>query len=199
MFCPPATPVGIGKKGIRGFPFSEPSIGSTTMRRFPSPRSSPTSSETIVAPSIARRRFRITRSAAASIAVVSSPPTPAPTTGSRSSRVGRSRSTPCTSSTAWRQTASQCSVKRKEEQAGDELRIEVGALLRHRLATLRDREDVLDPGRAHEHGDLRLTGIDRPHGLLPVGGVADALMAKTVDELHVELVPVHGELGTTLS
>src|SRR5438094_516196 len=107
------------------------------MRRRPSPASSPTSSETIVAPSIARSRSRITRSAAASTAVVSSPPTPSPTTGSRSMRVGRSPRTPRTPPAAPRQGASQSSdtedaVRRKDHQTrileADEHGEHVGAL-----------------------------------------------------------------------
>src|SRR5439155_1219187 len=165
---------------------SEPSIGSTTTRRPPSPRSAPTSSETRVAPSIARSRWRITRSAAASIAIVSSPPSPAPTTGSRSARVGSSCRTACTSPTAARQTSSQSSAKRQEEQAGDELRVEVRALLRHRLAPFGDGEDVLDPRGPHQHGDLGVTRVDRADGLPPVGRVADPLVAEPVDEPDVE-------------
>ena len=139
------------------------------------------------------RRSRITRSAAASIAVVSSPPSPSPTTGSRSSRVGSSTSTPRTSSTASRQTWSQ-SVTAEEQETADELRVEVGALLRHRLAALGDGEDVLDPGRAHQHRDLGLTRVDGAYRLLPIRCVADAVVPEPVDELYVELVPVNRQL-----
>ena len=87
------------------FALIEPSIGSTTTMVEPVPMR-PTSSETMVT-SRSRNRATIASSAAWSIAVVSSPPSPAPTTGSRSARVGSSSSTPRTSSTAPRQTASQ--------------------------------------------------------------------------------------------
>ena len=103
---PSATAIETEKNGIPRLAFSEPSIGSTTILVGPLPKM-PISSETIVVPSIDARRSRIAFSAAASTAVVSSPPSPSPTTGSRSSRVGSSTSTPRTSSTASRQTASQ--------------------------------------------------------------------------------------------
>src|SRR6185295_11546029 len=187
------------KNGIPRFALSEPSIGSTTIRHGPSPSRMPTSSETIVAPSTSRRRSRITRSAAASTAVVSSPPWPSPTTGSRSTRVGRSARTPCTSSTAPRQSASQ-SLKGQEQETGDELGIEVGALLGHRLAALGDREHVLDPGRTHQHRDLGLARVHRAHGLVAVRRVADALVSEPVDERDVELsLTVDREAGLPVS
>ena len=71
---PSATAIEIEKNGMPRFAFSEPSIGSTTTVNRPSPRT-PTSSLTSVTSS-PRKRSRITRSAAASIAVVSSPPSP---------------------------------------------------------------------------------------------------------------------------
>ena len=59
-----------------------------------------------------------------------------------------------------------------------------------------DLEDVLDPGRAHEHRDGRLALVDGAHRLAPVGRVAQALLAEPVDELHVELAcAVDGQLG----
>ena len=85
----------------------------TTWVEPPSPKTrSPSSSEISVklAP-VASSRRTIASSEAASIATVSSPPSPAPTTGSRSTRVGRSTRTPRTSSTAARQVVSQ-SIKR---------------------------------------------------------------------------------------
>src|SRR5437762_405813 len=198
IVAPPATATDNAKKGIPRLAFREPSIGSTTTCVAPpEPKSrSPSSSEiSVKSPPAASSRRTIADSAAASIAVVSSPPSPAPTTGSRSSRVGSSTSTPRTSSTAARQTESQSSVKREEQQAGDELRIEVGALLRHRLAPLGDDEHVLDPRRAHQHRHGGLAGVDRPHRLVPVGRVADPVVPEPVDEADVELVAVHGQLG----
>ena len=103
------------------FALIEPSIGSRTTQVSP-PGRTPSSSETSVkSPPSASNRATTARSTAASIAVVSSPPIPAPTTGSRSERAGSSASTPRTSSTAARQIASQ-SVKGQEEQPGGELR-----------------------------------------------------------------------------
>src|SRR5918994_319179 len=82
-----------------------------------------------------------------------SPPPPSPTTGPPSARPGSSPSTPRTSSTAARQAASQ-SVKRVEEQPGDELRREVGRLLGHDLAAPRALEDVRHRGRPNEERRL---------------------------------------------
>src|SRR5207247_7558653 len=86
-----------------------------------------------------------------------------------------------------------------EEKPRDELRIEVGALLRHRLAARRDLEDVLDPGRAHEQGDGSLAVVDSANGLAPVRRVAQALLAEPVDALDVELArSVDRLLGDTV-
>src|SRR5207302_1093873 len=70
-----------------------------------------------------------------------------------------SESTPRTSSTAARQRASQ-SVKRVEEQARRELGIEVGALLRHRLAASRHRPNVLDLRGAKQERRLGVAAVD---------------------------------------
>ena len=78
-------------------------------------------------------------------------------------------------------------LERVEEQAREQLGIEVGALLRHRLAARRDLEDVFDPSRPHQHGDRRLALVDRANGLAPVGRVRETLVAEPVDELDVEL------------
>src|SRR5215210_7359507 len=232
MASPSAAAIETEKNGIPRLAFSDPSMGSTTIRKGPSLSRMPASSETIAAPSTARRRWRITRSAAASIAVVSSPPSPSPTTGSRSTRVGSSTSTPRTSSTASRQSPSQSVTEgprrlrcrhqdaragpgrpsemtgrrdwtpsqRQEQKAGNELRVEVSALLRHRLAALGDREDVFDARRPHEHGYLGLAFVHRAHRLLPVRCVADALVAEPVDETDVELAfAVHRELRAAVA
>src|SRR3954470_8708802 len=167
------------------FAFSDPSIGSTTTWTRPLP-SVPTSSDTMVTSSTCAKRASTARSAASSIAVVSSPPSPVPTTGSRSARVGSS-ATPCrTSTTPSRQSASQ-SVKRVEQQARGELGEEVGALLRHRLAALRDRTHLLDRRRAKEERRLGAPGVDRGDGLLHLGRVADAFRLEALDEGRVEL------------
>src|SRR6266700_2032021 len=131
MQSPSATAIESEKKGMPRFALREPSIGSITIHIAP-------------LPSLAAR----------SISVVSSPPSPEPTTGSRSARAGSSARTPRTSSAAARQTTSQ-SVKRVEEQARSELRIEVRALLRHHLAAARDGPDVVDARRAEQERGLR--------------------------------------------
>ncbi len=72
IVSPSATAIEMEKNGMPRFAFSEPSIGSTTtvQRPFPSTPDSSLTSRT----SRPRKRARITASAAASIAVVSSPP-----------------------------------------------------------------------------------------------------------------------------
>src|SRR5439155_5218818 len=82
---PEATATDSEKKPMPRLAFSEPSIGSMTTYVPPFP-TTPTSSDTTVTSSTPEKRARIARSAAASIAVVSSPPFPAPTTVSRSAR-----------------------------------------------------------------------------------------------------------------
>src|SRR5438093_8724231 len=172
------------------FAFKEPSIGSTTTCvRPPAPNErSPSSSEIRVksAPVVSSRRT-IASSAAASIATVSSPPCPAPTTGSRSTRVGSSASTPRTSSTAARHVASQ-SVKWLEQEPGSQLREEVGRLLRHHAALARAREDIFDPRRPEQKRRLGLAAVDGGDGLLAAGRVGHALGRERVDDLHVEPV-----------
>src|SRR3954467_13429747 len=106
----------------------------------------------------------MTRSAAASIAVVSSPPLPCESTGSRSARDGSSASTPRTSSTAPRQSASQ-SVKRVEEQPAGELRGAIRGLLRKHVATARPLENGLDRRGPNEQCCLGLAAVD---GSLPL-------------------------------
>src|SRR5215211_2519147 len=201
MVGPCANAIETAKNGRPRFAFSEPSIGSRTTQSsgFSPTTSRPSSSEisTKLSP-LDRRRSTMTRSAAASIAVVSSPPIPAPTTGSRSARMGRSASTPRRSATASRHSASQSFIRaralgsltrgaeREEEQARKQLRIEVCRLLREGLAPRRSREDLVDPGWADEVGDGRLALVDAPDGLAPVGRVGDALVPQPVHELDVE-------------
>src|SRR5438046_3335375 len=152
IVAPPATATDNAKKGIPRLAFREPSIGSTTTCAAPpDPKArSPSSSEiSVKSPPVASSRRTIAFSAAASIATVSSPPLPAPTTGSRSTRVGSSTSTPRTSSTAARQVASQ-SVKRLKQEARGQLGEEVGGLLRQHLALARAGEHILDPSRPEQ-------------------------------------------------
>src|SRR3954447_12269881 len=89
---PDATATESEKKPMPRFAFSEPSIGSITTCTLPSP-TLPTSSDTNVTSSTPSKRASPARSAAWSIAVVASPPSPWPTTGSRRARVGSSAST----------------------------------------------------------------------------------------------------------
>ena len=147
---------------------SEPSIGSTTILVGPSPMM-PTSSETMVVPSMPWRRSRITRlrgrvdrgRLVAALAVADD----------RLALVARRQLDEHAADVLDRVAADRQPVRHsgQEQKAGDELRIEVGALLRHRLAALGDGEHVLDPGRAHQHRDLRRAGVDRAHRLVPVG------------------------------
>src|SRR6478736_417395 len=125
-------------------------------------------------------------STAPSIAVVSSPPSPCRRTGSRSDRAGSAASTPRTSSTAARQVDNQ-SVKRHEEEARGELRVEERALLRHHLAGAGDGGDLLDGRRAQQERGLGLAGVDRRARLGRVGRVSH-LAGVSRDELRVELV-----------
>src|SRR6266516_2895743 len=162
MVAPSATANESAKNGIPRLAFSDPSIGSTTTCVGPPEPNvrSPSSSEiSVKSAPVVSSRLTIVSSAAASIATVSSPPLPAPTTGSRSTRVGSSASTPRTSSNAARQVASQ-SVKRLKQKARGQLRIEVGRLLRQHLALARAREHVLDPGRPEQECSLGLAGVD---------------------------------------
>src|SRR6266511_1351680 len=172
------------KKPIPRFALSEPSIGSITTCTAPSP-SLPISSETNVTSSTPSKRASTARSAAWSIAVVSSPPMPAPTTGSRSARVGSSASTCRTSSTAPRQSASQ-SIKRMEEQTRCQLGIEVRALLRHRLAAFGDRAHLLDRRRSQQECRLRASGVDGTDRLFDPRRVAHAFRPEALDESGVE-------------
>src|SRR5262245_11138293 len=171
--------------------FSEPSIGSTTTCVGPpAPNSrSPSSSEmSVKSPPTLSSRRTIASSAAASIATVSSPPLPAPTTGSRSTRLGSSTSTACTSSTAARQVAAQSVVKRLEQQARGQLRKEVRRLLRHHLAVARAREHVLDFGWPQEERRLGFAAVDSRDGLVALRRVGDALGSECVDDLDVQSI-----------
>src|SRR6185503_13759519 len=156
MVAPSATASESAKNGIPRLALREPSIGSTTTCVAPpAPNArSPSSSEiSVKSPPISSSRRTIASSAAASIATVSSPPLPAPTTGSRSTRVGSSASTPRTSSTAARQVVSQL-VKWLKQKARGELGEEVGGLLRQDVALARAREHVLDPRRPEQERPL---------------------------------------------
>src|SRR2546421_100169 len=183
MRGPSATAIETLKNGIPRFALSDPSIGSTTTSVV-LPSTVPISSETIETPS-GRRRSRTTRSASASIAVVSSPPSPRRRTGSRSRRVGISASTLRTSAAAARQSSSQ-SVKRVQEEAGGELRIEERALLRHHVAAARHGPDVLDARRAQEKGRLGFAAIHGGHRLLAARRVRDATRGGAIDHLRIE-------------
>ena len=170
------------------FALSEPSIGSIT-RTVSEPSRRPSSSETIDAP-VARKRSTIASSAAWSIAVVSSPPSPVPMTGSRSARVGSRSSTASTSATAARQSSQPVSHSGSIEKPGRELRIEERALLRHHVAAPRDLPDVLDPRRAEEERRRRLAAVDRRDRLVAVRRVRHALERERRDDLGVETVAV---------
>src|SRR4051794_22336982 len=170
------------------FALSEPSIGSMTTRVRPLP-SSPTSSETIVA-STPLKHARMTRSAAASIAVVSSPPSPCESTGSRSARVGSSTNSARTSSAAARQSASQ-SVKRIQQQTAGELREEVRRLLRQYLAAACTLEHGVDRRGPYEQRRLRVAAVDGRLGLLAARRVRHALRMQPLDELDVQPVAVN--------
>src|SRR5579862_144576 len=183
MRSPSATAIERLKNGIPRFAFSDPSIGSTTTS-VPFPSMRPTSSDTIETPN-GRSRSITTSSTAASIAVVSSPPSPRRSTGSRSTRVGIAASSPFTSSTAPRQTASQ-SINRMQEQAGGELRVEERALLRHDVTATGDLPHVLDARRAEQECALGLAAVDGGLGLGALRGVGDALGLQRVDDLRVE-------------
>src|SRR4051794_40659876 len=161
-------------------------MGSSTTQVGP-PARMPSSSETSVkSPASASKRATTASSTAPSIAVVSSPPSPVRRTGSRSERLGRSASTPRTSSTAERQTVNQ-SVKGEEEQTRGELGVEERALLRHHLAGARHLSDLLDGRRAQQEGRLGLAGVDGGTGLFRVRRVPH-LAGIPGDELRVELV-----------
>src|SRR6266496_137093 len=190
MVAPSATASESAKNGIPRLAFSEPSIGSTTTCVGPpAPKArSPSSSEiSVKSARVVSSRRTIASSAAASIATVSSPPFPAPTTGSRSTRVGSSSSTPRTSSTAAWQVASQ-SVKRLEEKPRCELGEEVGRLLRQHAAFARVREHVLDRRRPEQERGLRLASVDRCDRLSSLRRIRDALRRQRIDDLDVEPV-----------
>src|SRR3989440_4601290 len=188
MVAPSATATDSAKNGMPRLAFKEPSIGSTTTCLGPpEPNArSPGSPEISVksAPVVSSRRT-IAAPEAASIATVSSPPWPAPTTGSRSTRVGSSASTPRTSSTAARQIVSQ-SVKWLEEKTRGELGEEVGGLLRQDLALARAREHFLNPRRPEQERRLGLAAVDGCDRFAPLRRVPDPLRRQRVDHLDVE-------------
>src|SRR5438105_1591171 len=190
---PLETAIDSEKNPMPRFALSEPSIGSITKRASPPEprRTSPRSSDTSTPSRLAASNLRmIPDSAAASIAVVSSPPSPVPTTGSRSARVGSSASANRTSSTAARQRSSQPSVKRVEEETRGELREEVRALLGHDVAATCYREDVVDARRAEQERRLRVPRVDGRDSLVAARRVRHALRCESIDELHVETFAV---------
>ena len=77
-----------------------------------------------------------------------------------------------------------------EEQARDQLGIEVGALLRHRFAAPRHLEDILDPKRPDEEGALGPSLLDLGDGLVDRGGVSHVCRRVRFDELDVQLALV---------
>src|SRR5262249_42303722 len=147
----------------------------------------PTSSETIVMSSTSRRRARIASSAALSTAVVSSPPSPCPTTGSRSLRVGSSTSTRCRSSTQARESSSQ-SVNGEEQQPARQPREEERRLLRHGAPAARDLPHVLDLRRAEQERAGSLPVVDRRLRFLARRGVGHAFGCERRHDLRVEAV-----------
>src|SRR5437763_14024269 len=185
MLSPSATAIEIEKNGMPRFAFSEPSIGSTTTVQRPSP-SMPTSSLTMRT-SRPRKRSRITASAAASTAVVSSPPSPSPTFGSRSARPGRSTSTAATSSRAARQISSQ-SANRMEEQAGGELREEERRLLRHDLSRLGEPRDLLRRHRLEQERRRAVAAVDGGDRILGGWCIADTGRRERLDDAWPEVV-----------
>src|SRR5579885_2903525 len=185
MRSPSATAIERLKNGMPRFALRDPSIGSTTTS-VSSPSMRPTSSDTIETPS-GRIRASTTSSTAASIAVVSSPPSPCRRTGSRSMRVGISASTRSTSATALRQTSSQ-SVNGMHQKAGGQLRIEERALLRHDVAALCNLPHIADARRPKQERALRVAAVDGGLRLRALRRIGDSAGVDRVDDLGVEAV-----------
>src|SRR5437762_1854601 len=184
IVAPPATATDNAKKGIPRLAFREPSIGSTTTCAAPpDPKArSPSSSEiSVKSPPVASSRRTIAFSAAASIATVSSPPLPAPTTGSRSTRVGSSTSTPRTSSTA--AVAELVAAVPVEADSGQLVAGLVDRRPTHAVHRLRepvrreDRQPLLARRNEHDHHPgARLgsvLGVERERRLVAVMTVGD--------------------------
>ena len=139
---------------------------------------------------LASSRATTASSAAWSIAVVSSPPSPRRSTGSRSARVG-SRSSTCSMSRD--ACAAELEPGGHGRRPGGRGSPESGfgkkyvLFERHPPAAPRDREDVLDARLAEEVRDIGLARVDRGDGLVRARRVADPFEAVAVDELDVEL------------
>ena len=174
------------------FAFSEPSIGSSTTRvgSPPSPLAELLGDERErrARACSASSRATTAASAAASIAVVSSPPWPAPThrlaVGARRQlRRARAR----TSTTRRRGELEPVRSQLVEEQAREQLGIEVGALLRHPSARRGDRAHLLDRRRAQQERRLRLAAVDERDCLVRARRVARARRCRAARARRVEL------------
>src|SRR5205823_4442789 len=66
--------------------------------------------------------------------------------------------------------------QRVEYEPGRRLREEVGRLLRHPLAGQRDRRDLVDAGRVHQHGQVCLASADSFDGVTGVAGVGQGIL-----------------------
>ena len=147
------------------FAFTEPSIGSTTTMP-PSARAEHALAELLrdEDEALAARLSRATTasSAAWSIAVVSSPPSPRLRIGSRSARVGR-RSRTCSMSATQRAAELEPGAhpstgwKRRPESGFGKKYV---LFERHELAASRDGEDVFDTWLAQEERGVRLARVD---------------------------------------
>ena len=74
-----------------------------------------------------------------------------------------------------------------EEQAGEQLGVEVGRLLGQRLACLGEAEDVLDARGPDDEGTLGAAAVDRRHRFVDERRVADTFGRQRLDQLDVEL------------
>ena len=73
-----------------------------------------------------------------------------------------------------------------EEEPGERLGEEVGALRRHSLASAREVEDLVDAQTAEEERHVRRATVDRSDSVVAMRRVGDAVEAVPVDELDVE-------------
>jgi hypothetical protein len=140
----------------------------------------------------------MTSSAAWSIAVVSSPPRPSPTTGLALGARGHPREHGVDVRNGARQSSSH-SVKRSNSKAGRELRVEERALLRHHLTATcgRPRRPRCGSGRSRT-GRLRLAaGRPWATGLLAARRVRDTRRCESVDDLRIEK-PVLGRAARSV-
>src|SRR3954447_20177409 len=74
--------------------------------------------------------------------------------------------------------------KRIEDDAGEELREEVGGLRRHRLARGGDLADLVDRGGAEQEGRLVIAGLESRQGLVDAWRVSDAALGGDVIRAH---------------